>query len=457
MSKIVKLKKGFDIEIKGEASSEIEKILPETFAVKPTDFVGFSKPKVLVKEGDRVKAGDPLYFDKSLEEVKFCSPVSGEVLLVNRGAKRKLLEIVVKADQSIEYVSHKQYSVSDISNLPAEEIKEHMSASGVWPNIIQRPYAVIANPKDTPRDIFISGFDTSPLAPDTSLLLKGQEEYFAAGIQVLKKLTKGDVHLNVDADAELPQSFTKVSGIQINKFSGPHPAGAVGVQIHHIAPISAGEIVWTVSPLGVSHIGKLFVEGKYDASRIIALTGSEVKNPKHYQTYIGANVAKYLENNLNSEHVRVVSGNILTGEKIEKDGFVGFYDKQVTVIPEGDDFIPFGSFVPTKDRLSFHRAFGLMSFVNNFINPNKKYTIDTNIQGEHRPFVQTGVFEKVTPMDILPMQLMKAIMAEDYEEMEALGIYEVAEEDLALCEFVDASKTEVQAVIRRGIELLQQS
>lgn len=458
MSKNVKLKKGFDIKIEGTAAKNVEEtLLPETFAIKPTDFIGFEKPKVLVAVGDKVKAGDPLYYDKSLDSVMFASPVSGEVVDVKRGAKRKLLEIIVLADKSIEYKEFKKFNVSDIANLSAEEIKDNLTQSGLWPNFIQRPFAVVANPKHTPRDIFISGFDTHPLAPDYNLILKGQQDYFHTGIEVLKKLTKGNVHLNVNAKEELPESYSKAKGIQINKFSGPHPSGCVGVQIHHVAPISTGEIVWTINPLGVAQIGKLFAEGKYDASKIFALTGSEISKPQYFKTYTGANIKKYIENNLKTDHVRVVSGNILTGEKIEKDGFIGFYDQQVTVIPEEDDYVTLGSFAPTTERLSFHRAFGLLSFINNLTNPKKEYRIGTNIQGEHRPFVQTGVFESVTPMDILPMQLMKAIMAEDYEEMEALGIYEIAEEDLALCEFVDSSKTEVQSVIREGINLLQNS
>lgn len=457
MSKIIKLSKGFDIKLKGSPAPEFQDSVSELFAVKPTDFIGFSKPKLLVKVGDKVKAGQPLYYDKSMENVKFAAAVSGEVVDIKRGEKRRLLQIVVKSDGADSSVEHKKHSSSDIANLSADEIKAHLAESGVWPNFVQRPFAVMANPADTPRDIYISGFDSAPLAPDYKTLFGGMDDAFTVGIEVLKKLTSGTVNLNVDSQDEIPQAYSKAKGIQINKFSGPHPAGNVGVQIHNLSPINAGEIVWTLNPSAVIQIGKLFGEGVYDASKIIAITGSEVTAPKYVKTKIGASVAPFLNNNLESDNVRVISGNVLSGERIGQDDFVGFYAQQVTVIPEGDDFIFFGSFVPTMERFSFHRAVGLMSFMNNIIKPSKEYTISSNIQGEHRPFVQTGVFEDVVPMDILPMQLLKAIIAEDYEEMEALGIYEVAEEDLALCEFVDSSKTEVQAILRKGIELLQES
>ncbi len=457
MSKIIKLTKGFDIKLKGSPTPEFQDSASELFAVKPTDFIGFSKPKLLVNVGDKVKAGQPLYYDKSMDSVKFAATVSGEVVEIKRGEKRKLLRIVVKSDGANVCIEHKKHSTSDIANLSADEIKAHLAESGVWPSIVQRPFAVMANPADSPRDIYISGFDSAPLAPNYELLFGGKDVAFTVGIEVLKKLTSGTVNLNVNSQDEIPQAYSKAKGIQINKFSGPHPAGNVGVQIHHLNPVNAGDIVWTLNPSAVIQIGRLFADGVFDTSKIIAITGSEISAPKYVRTNIGAAVEPFLKNNLESENVRVISGNVLSGERISQDDFVGFYAQQVTVIPEGDDFITFGSFVPTMERLSYHRAAGLMSFVNNIIKPSKEYTISSNIQGEHRPFVQTGVFEEVVPMDILPMQLLKAIIAEDYEEMEGLGIYEVAEEDLALCEFVDASKTEVQAILRKGIELLQES
>lgn len=459
MSEFIKLRKGLDLNIKGKAEAIVEEgSLSETYAVKPTDFIGYHKPKLLVKAGDKVKAGTPLYFDKSQPEISFCSPVSGEVKEIVRGDKRKLLSIVVLADPTITYEEYPKHNVSDISNMSGDDIKAHMMKSGVWPHLIQRPYAVMADPKDSPKAIFVSGFDTNPLAPDYSVLLAGQGENFKTGIAVLKKLTSGKVHLNLDGNGEVPSIFSAVKDIQINKFSGPHPAGNVGVQIHHLDPINKGEIAWTVNPVGVAQIGKLFLEGKYDASKVVALTGSEVKAPKYYKTISGASLVPFLNNNLKSEDVRVISGSVLSGEKIDKDGHIGFYTNNLSVIPEGNYHRFFGSFVPTADRHSFSRAIGLMSFLDKFKFKNQKeYDVDTNVNGEYRAFVQTGVFEQVVPMDIYPVYLLKAILAEDYDEMEALGIFEVAEEDFALCEYVDVSKHDVQAIVRQGIELMQNS
>ncbi len=455
MSEYIKLKKGLDIKIKGEAARSVEQgISSDTYAIKPPDFISFIKPKLLVKVGDSVKAGTPLFYDKSRPEVKFVAPVSGEVVAINRGEKRKLEEIVVLADKQLEYVEYSKYNTSDIANISAEDLKLYLAECGVWPNLIQRPYAVIADTADSPKAIFVSAFDTNPLAPDYEILYKDQKEHFKTGIQVLSKLTSGKVHLNTNADGERSQIFNDTTGVQKNEFSGPHPAGNVGVQIHHLDPINKDEVAWTINPYGVIQIGKLFNENKYDASKIIAITGSEVSKPQYYTTYLGASMKNFLSNNLKSDNVRVISGSVLSGESIGKEGYIGFYDQMITVIPEGDNLRFFGSFVPTRDKHSFGRSIGLLSFMNG---KDKVYDVDTNINGEIRAFVQTGVLERVLPMDIYPVHLLKAIMAEDFEEMEALGIYEVAEEDLALCEYVDVSKHEVQSIIRSGIELMQNS
>lgn len=458
MSVNIKLKKGFDINLAGKAEKNVVQVpMSDTYALKPEEFIGFVKPKLLVKEGDKVKAGQALYFDKSLESIKFASPVSGEIVEIRRGEKRRLLEIVVKADGSQAYVQNKTYSASEISNLSVEETKKAMLEGGVWPCLIQRPFSVIANPEDAPKAIFISGFDSAPLAPDYSVVLKGEEENFKIGIEVLKKLTEGTVHLNLSADAEVTNAYSGANGIQLNKISGPHPAGNVGVQIHHIAPINKGEIVWTLNPQSVVVIGRLFNKGIYDVTKVVAVAGSEVKNPQYYKVIGGVKVSDLVANNLKSDHVRCISGNVLSGTKVSQEGYLGFYDNLLTVIPEGDQLRFFGSFLPSTDRVSFHRSLGLFSFLNKFINPTKEYEVDTNINGEHRAFVQTGVFEQVLPMDIYPTHLLKAILTEDFEEMEALGIYEVAEEDFALCEFVDVSKNDIQSIIRTGLDLMKNS
>lgn len=454
MSKFVRLKKGFNINLAGTAKKEIvSSITPNVFALKPSDFHGIERPKLLVSEGDPVKAGTAAMYDKMRPEVMFTAPVSGEVVEIKRGAKRKLLEIKILADQQIEHLKFHKFTVSELNNLSREDILRQMLPSGIWPRLVQRPYGTIANPRDKPKAIFISTFDTHPLAPAFDFLLKGEDHYFQTGLKILKRLTPGKVHLNLDTDAEVSTLFGTVTGVQVNKFSGPHPSGNVGVQIHHLDPINKGEVAWTISPYGVTQIGKLFLEGIYDARKIFALAGPPVKAPKCYKTYDGACIDKFIANNLTHNNVRFISGNALTGERIPSDGFLGYHNHLVTVLTEGDYTEFIGWLKPTAKKLSFHRAFGLMSF----LNKRAKYDLDTNTKGEKRAFVQTGVFEQVTPMDIFPTYLLKAIMAEDYDEMEALGIYEVIEEDLALCEFVDVSKHPVQSILREGIGLMLHS
>ncbi len=455
MSKTVKLRKGFDINLAGKAENTISDSLhSRTYAVKPTDFIGMLRPKALVAVGDSVKAGTPILVDKKNEEVNYVAPVSGEIVDIKRGEKRKLLEIVILADKEIEYESFKNYSTSDLVKVSKDDLKEQMLKAGVWPNIIMRPYGVVADSNDTPKSIFISAFDSSPLAPDYNIIFKGEEKAFQAGVSVLKKFTDGYIHINVNSKDEVNPMFLNAEGVQINKFSGKHPVGNVGIQIHHVDPISKGDIVWTVAPAGVVQIGKLFLEGKFDTSKIIALTGSEVSKPQYYKTYAGANVKTFTEGNLKNDHVRYVSGNVLTGENVGENGHLGFYANQFTVLPEGDHYQFMGWIAPTKNKLSFHRAFGLLSFLNG---SKKEYVLDTNMQGEPRAFVQSGAFEKVVPMDILPTHLLKAILAEDFDEMEELGLYEVIEEDFALCEFIDVSKHNVQSIVREGLDLLQYS
>lgn len=454
MGKFIRLKKGFNINLKGKAAPKVvETDQPETFVIKPTDFFGTYMPKPVVNVGDSVKAGSPLFHDKKYEQVLYTAPVSGEIVEVKRGEKRKLLEIKILADKKVEFESFKKYSVSEIANLGAAEIKEQILKSGVWPSLVERPFGVVANPAATPKAIHISAFDSHPLAPDYGILFKGQDQFFQVGVDILKKLTAGAVHVNTHATSEISTVFSQVKGAEVNKFSGPHPVGCVGVQIHHIDPINKGDLVWTINPLGVIQIGKLFLNGVYDSSRVVAVVGSEVKNPQYYKTYTGASVKKFIEGNLNQDHVRVISGNPLTGTSIGKEGHVGFFDHQVTVLPEGDYYEFLGWIAPSAKKISFHRALGLLSF----LSPASERVADTNTHGEPRAFVQTGVFEQVTPMDVLPTHLLKSILAEDIDEMEALGIYEVIEEDLALCEFVDVSKHKVQEILREGLDLVQHS
>jgi len=446
MSKIVKLKKGFDLNLVGKAPLEfIQVAAATTFAIKPTDFPGIQRPKVLVNEGDTVKAGTPILLDKAMDQVIYASPVSGEVVEIKRGDKRKLLEIKILADAT---VTHEKSGALDL-NQDRAALASKLAVSGVWPNLIQRPFGIIANPADSPKAIFVSGFDTHPLAPEVPFLLQGEERYFQAGIDALAKLTSGKVHLNVDGSKAVPAIFSGVKNAQINQFSGPHPAGNVGTQIHHLDPINKGDIAWTISPYGVVQFGKFVLEGIYDASKVIALTGSEMSQRGYVKTFTGANVSTFVGGKAQADSLRIIAGNVLTGEKVDAQGYLGFYHNQVTVIPEGkyEEFL--GWLKPSSSKLSFHKAIGMFSFLN-----RGEFKVDTNTHGEERPFVVSGVFEKVMPMDILPTYLFKAIVTEDFDEMEELGLYEVIEEDVALCEFVDPSKNELQELVRHGIELL---
>lgn len=445
MSEVIKIKKGLNIRLKGEAEKTISEASSDSFALKPPDFTGVF-PKLLIKEGDEVKVGSPVFFDKYRENIIFTSPVSGKVTEIRRGAKRKMLEIRIQADGKMD---HESFGSTDLKSLSREDITEKLLKSGIWVNIRQRPYSIIADPKDEPKAIYISGFDTAPLAPDLSFIVNNNEKAFQAGIDTLGKLTQGKVHLNLNNKDSISDAFNNAKGVQINKFSGPHPAGNIGVQIHHIDPINKGDIIWHLDPQAVITIGKLFLEGIYDSTRIIALTGSEVEKPQYYKVTNGMSLLDLFQKTVKSSNCRYISGNPLTGTKINKDEYLGFYDHQVTVIPEGNyhEFLGWG--MPRFDKFSYSKTFF------SWLTPGKKYKLDTNTNGGHRAFVLTGEYEKVFPMDIYPMQLLKAIIVKDIDLMENLGIYEVDEEDFALCEYIDASKTEMQTIVREGLNFMR--
>ena len=445
MSKVIKLKKGLDIRLKGKAGKVLlESDLSKTFAVKPIDFHGI-RPKMLVHVDDQVKAGTPLFFDKYNPDVFFTSPVSGQIVDINRGAQRRILEVVVKRGDRMEY---EEFDKIDPLSLDREEIVSRLLKSGLWPLLRQRPYGIIPRPEDKPRSIFISGFDTAPLAPDYDFVMKDTGSEFQAGINVLRKLTEGKIHLNVNGEYPPSKVYTNATGVQLNYFSGPHPSGNPGVQIHHLDPIHKNGKVWHIGPQDLLILGRLFLNGLVDFSRIVAFTGSEVLKPCYFRTMMGASVNTILKDNVKEGNLRYISGNVLTGTKIPSDGYIGFFDSQVSVIPEGDHHRFLGWAEPGLDRYSASRTFfsSLM--------PGRKFVHDTNYNGGHRAFVITGEYEKVLPMDMIPQQLIKAIIVEDIDKMENLGIFEVIEEDLALCEYVCTSKTEVQSILRSGIEMM---
>jgi Na+-transporting NADH:ubiquinone oxidoreductase subunit A len=445
MSKTIKLRKGFDIKMQGAAEHIFfQNPMPETVALKPTDFVGMTA-KMVVKEGDKVLAGDPLFIDKFHPEIQFASPVSGVVAAVNRGERRALLNVVVKPDAEIEY---KKFENGSLDSMSREQVIAAMLNAGVWPFVKQRPYDVIANPNDKPKSIHISAFDSAPLAPDYTFALEESAADFQVGVNALKKLTDGVVNLNIYKEERAKTTFTQVTGVEQNFFQGPHPAGNVGVQIHHIDPINKGEVVWVVNPQDVIIIGRLFSKGIFDARVVVALTG-QVKKPLYYKTILGASIKSFLEKEAINDDMRVISGNVLTGTKLGKDDYIGFYDSQVTVIEEGNKPTFMGWLAPGFGKYSFSRAFF------SWLQPNKKYTLNTNYNGGARAFVFTGIYEQVLPMDIYPMQLLKAIITEDIDKMEQLGIYEVVPEDFALCEFVCPSKIEIQSILRQGLDTIR--
>lgn len=446
MSQVIKLKKGLDILLQGEAKRELTRLpLVHAYALKPEDFPGVT-PKLLVRVDDAVKVGTPLFFDKYRPQVLFTSPVSGKVSAIVRGEKRKILEVVITPEAEQVYET---FEMPAVGAADREQIKLLLLNAGLWPMIIQRPYGIIANPQDTPKSIFVSGFDSAPLAPDMNFVLENEAENLETGFALLGKLTDGKVYLGLKNGTS--GVLNQVKNAEIRLFEGPHPAGNVGVQIHHIDPINKGDVVWTVDVQHVAMIGRFFRTGKVDMSKIIALTGSETTQPRYFSVIAGLpvnSIVRQKELRSQTGKVRIISGNVLTGCRVEPEGYLGFYSNQVTVIPEGDTYEFLGWGMPRLNKFSVSRSYF------SWLCPKKHYRLDTNMNGGVRAYVVTGLYDKYLPMDIYPLYLLKAILAGDIDKMENLGIYEVIEEDFALCEFVDPSKTEMQAIIRQGIDLM---
>ncbi len=446
MSKDIQIRNGSNLNLEGEANKILVDIpVSKTFALNPDDFFNIT-PKLIVKEGDSVKKGSPLFFSKQNPRIHFVSPVAGEVTAIVRGAKRKILQVVITSDGSNEVVSHE---ISDFESLDADAVKEIILKSGSWPFIKQRPYNIIAQPEDTPKSIFVSTYATSPLDVDYDFLLKNNKDDFQRGIKVLNKLTMGDVNLTVDNSFK--GFFETVKEAILIGVSGAHPSGNVGVQIHKIDPINYGDKVWVVNPEDVVNLGILFSKGEFSAQRTLAVVGSSVQKPQYYKATIGASLKPYLETSVIDlkEDVRIINGDVLSGSKTSEDGYVGFYNNLISVIPEGNHYRIFGwlpfvdNHVPSISRTSFSWLLG-----------SKKAKVNTNLNGEERALVVTGEMEKVFPMNIFPMQLIKACLVEDIERMEALGIYEVVPEDFGLVDYASTSKIEAQDIIKKGIELM---
>ena len=441
MSKNIKLCKGLDIKLVGKAEARLENApMAKSYAVSPLDYENVT-PKLLVKVGDKVEAGSALFFDKNNPRILFTSPVSGVVSAINRGEKRKLLNIAIEPDAAQVY---KQLTVVDVAKAERSAVVEMLLESGLWTRIVERPYGVIANPDATPKAIFVSAFDSAPLAPDYNFILKEEKAAIEAGMAVLARLTDGKVHLSARKGDE--GFMAEVKGVEYHTFSGKHPVGNVGVQIHHIDRIAKGDIVWTVNIQDVAMIGRLVMGGKLDMSKTIAVAGSEAQAPCYKRVIAGAAVESIVGEV--KDGVRVISGDVLTGVATAKDGYLAANANMVTLIPEGDKYEFMGWAMPRFHRFSVSGAYFSWLF------PKKSYQLDTNTNGEERPFVVTGLYEKYLPMDVYVSYLLKACLCKDLDKMENLGLYEVLPEDLALCEFVDPSKINMQQILRDGINLM---
>lgn len=445
MSADITLRKGLKIPLKGEAKKEfVSYTTSNNFTIYPDDFHGVV-PKMFVKEGEVIALGQPIFFSKANPEIQFVSPVSGKLSKIVRGAKRRILAIEIVADGKDKTIKHK---IPALDKLSPDEVKSFLLASGCWPFFKQRPYDVVANPQNTPKGIFISGFNTAPLAADVAFVLEAQQEDFQNGINALAKLAP-KVHLSVAAD---DASFlSNVQGVEVHRIKGIHPAGNVGVQIHHIDPVNAGETAWVINPEDVARIGRFFATGIFDPSRTVAVVGPVVKKPSYVKARIGEAVAPLLETvgiSANGQ-IRIINGDVLSGMTTHAEGNLGFYNNALSVLAEGNHYRMFGwlPFVGSK-------IFSMSRTSLSWLLPKRNYALDTNMNGEERALVVTGEMEQVLPMDVFPMQLLKECMAQNIEKMEGLGIYEVAPEDFALVDYASTSKIEAQAIIREALDLM---
>lgn len=445
MTNVIKLHKGLDINLKGKPVKEMIQVKEaENYALVPDDFHGIT-PKVVVKPEDCVKAGDALFVDKRHPEVKFVSPVSGVVTAVTRGERRKVLNISVAASKEQDYVD---FGKKDVSKLNADEVRTALLESGLFAFFTERPYAVVADPAAKPKAIFVSAFDKNPLAADFEFVLKGQENDFQTGLNALAKIAKTYLNIALEQNS---QALTGAQNVTVTAFDGPNPAGNVGVQINHISPINKGEIVWTIGAEEVIFIGRLFNTGHVDFTRIIALTGSEVAKPAYLKVKVGAQLKNIFDGRVSTDKdIRYISGNVLSGVQVTPEDFLRAHSTSLTVIPEGDKADEFLGFIrPRCDQFSTNHSYF------SWLQGKKEYTLDARVKGGERHMIMSGEYDKVFPMDILPEYLVKAIIAGDIDRMEALGIYEVAPEDFALCEFVDSSKLEIQRIVRQGLDMLR--
>lgn len=467
MSGTITIRKGLDLPIGGAAEKRLTDARSiASYAVKPTDFVGLT-PRLLVEEGDIVTIGDALFCDKNDERIRFTSPVNGCVKAIIRGEKRKLLEVVVE---------EKANDLPSPNKIDTSSIKDAMLQCGLWTKLRQRPFGTVANPDDKPKAIFVSAFSSAPLAPDYDFAMQGREDDLKKGLEALSRLTKGKVHVSFRPGQKLASRLSTLnSQLSTLNFRGPHPAGNIGTQIAQIDPINKGEIVWTMNIQDVAVLGELVTTGFYHPEKVIAVAGPNIKNAHYYRIKSGACLSEITKAQLLNDNFpkmdpndsigknRIISGDILSGTQITPDGFLGAYDDLVSILPEGDYYDFMGWLMPGFRKFSFSRTFMSGFMPKSTFKPlgidlprfEHFWKFDTNTHGEERPLVFTGNFERVFPFDIYPTQLIKACIVGDIELMENLGIYEVEPEDFALCEFIDTSKTDIQAIIREALEKLR--
>ena len=445
MANLFKLRKGLDINLQGKAEKKKLKLKSNgKYALLPDCFEGVV-PKVVVKEGDKVKAGDALFINKNCQEMKFASPVSGTVTAVERGERRKVLAVKVQADATQVFTD---FGVKDVASLTGEQVKEALLEAGLFGYINQLPYDVVTTPDTTPKAIFVSALRDKPLAADFEFELQGQEKEWQAGLTALSKMAK--TCLGIGA-RQTSAALTSAKDVEVNVFDGPCPAGNVGVQINHVSPVNKGEVVWTVDPSAVIFFGRLFLTGKVDLHRTVALCGSEVKNPQYVEMLVGEELSTLLSNSYDEKHnVRIINGNVLTGRVATKEGYLGAHSSEITVIPEGNDADEFAGWImPRFKQFSVNRSYFSWLF------GKKAYALDARVKGGERHMIMSGEYDKVMPMDIYPEYLIKAIITGNIDKMEQLGIYEVSPEDFALAEFVDSSKLELQRIVREGLNMLR--
>lgn len=447
MANLFKLRKGLDINLAGRAEKKkIQLKSNGKYALQPDCFTGVV-PKVVVKEGDKVKAGDALFINKNYPEMKFASPVSGTVTAVERGERRKVLAVKVDADAAQVFTD---FGVKDVKKLTGDEVKASLLEAGLFGYINQLPYDVVTTPDTNPKAIFVSALRDKPLAADFAFELEGQEKEWQAGLTALSKMAK--TYLGIGVAQQQVKALGDAEDVEVNVFDGPCPAGNVSVQVNHVSPVNKGEVVWTVDPSAVIFFGRLFLTGKVNLRRTVALVGSEVKQPQYADMLVGEELQTLLSNSYDSKHnVRIINGNVLTGRVTTKDGFLGAHTSEITVIPEGDNADELAGWImPRFNQFSVNRSYFSWLF-----GKNKTYALDARVKGGQRHMIMSGEYDKVIPMDIYPEYLVKAIITGNIDKMEQLGIYEVSPEDFALAEFVDSSKLELQRIVREGLDMLR--